>query len=291
MVPAQLQRVATEVIDQPLNNQIASLPFEEEIAPLSDPGVAHWDELAPRFDDEVFDAVRDSSNRCTLIEIKRAAAKRGALVDFGCGTGRHMGMFSSLFDNVVGIEQSPACLEIARQRCAGLSNVSLLVGTRTPRSMRHSFDVVFCSNVAIHPMRAQWRGVLISVAGLLRPGGRLVLVVPSAESARLVDSRTPSDGRTPAELREQWSQGIYDVGGVATKHFEKDELRRALRYAGLRVMRIRPNEYSWSSHGLTAPRASKSIRPWDWVAVATAETHVENNGTDGNPRKSQTTLS
>ena len=272
MLRASLSQVETELTNQPLDNQFPSLPIEDEGASPSDPGVAHWDELAPRFDDEVFDAVRESSNRCTLIEIKRAAAKRGALVDFGCGTGRHMGMFSSLFDTVVGIEQSSACLELARQRCVGLSNVSLLVGTRTPKSMRNSFDVVFCSNVAIHPVRAQWRNVMTSVAGLLRPGGRLVLVVPAAESAKLVDSRVPSNGPTPPKLREQWSQGIYDVGGVPTKHFAKEELRRSLQYAGLKVMRIRPNEYSWSSHGLTAPRTSKSIRPWDWVAVATSPT-------------------
>lgn len=278
MVPASLQQIETELTDQSLNNQITQLPIEAEGVSPTDPGVAHWDELAPRFDDEVFDAVRESANQCTLIEIKRAAAKRGALVDFGCGTGRHMAMFSSLFDSVVGIEQSPACLKLARERCVGLGNVSLLVGTRTPKSMRNSFDVVFCSNVAIHPVREQWRGVLMSVAGLLRPGGRLVLVVPSAESAKLLDSRAPSHGQTPVKLREQWSQGIYDVGGVPTKHFAKEELRRSLQYAGLRVMRIRPNEYSWSSHGLSAPRARKSIRPWDWVAVATSPLPASSRG-------------
>ena len=278
MPTATLLQIDAQITDQQQNNSITPLPrsLEDNGAPPTDPGVAHWDELAPRFDDEVFDAVVEGTNRCTLTEIKRAAAKRGAVVDFGCGTGRHMAMLSSLFDTVVGIEQSPACLAIARERCAGLSNVSLHVGRRTPRWMQHTFDVVFCSNVAIHPVRAQWRSVLTSTANLLRPGGRLVLVVPSAESAKLVASRNPRE-KNPLTLRKQWSQGVYDVGGVPTKHFAKDELRQALELAGLRTMRIRPNEYSWSSYGLSTPRASKGIRPFDWVAVATASTSPEKN--------------
>lgn len=240
-----------------------------------DPGVAHWDELAPRFDDEVFDSVGESLNRRTLIEIERAAVHRGTVADFGCGTGRHLVLLSSLFARVVGIEQSPACIAIARERCAALGNVSILVGRRPPRTMRGAFDVVLCANVAIHPAQAQWQGVLASAADLLRSGGRLVLVVPAVESAKLVDSRSLSLEH-PLKRRERWSRGIFDVGGVPTKHFSKSELRQVLQQAGLKVMRIQPNEYDCSTYGLSTPRGSKAIRPWDWVAVATAPTsHAE----------------
>ena len=264
----------TESADQNHNQSIASfLGLDNNVNEVpSDPGVAHWDELAPRFDDEVFDSVGGSSNRRTLIEIKRAAVRRGSIADFGCGTGRHMALLSSLFDTVVGIEQSPACIAIARQRCAALPNVSLQVGRRSPRTMRGAFDVVLCANVAIHPAQAQWQRVLASAADLLRSGGRLVLVVPSAESAKLVADRDPSHERDPLKVQEEWTQGVFDVGGVPTKHFAKSELREALHDIGLRVIRILPNEYSWSSYGLSAPRMSKGIRPWDWVAVATSPT-------------------
>jgi SAM-dependent methyltransferase len=240
--------------------------------PPLDPGVAHWDELALRFDDEVFDSVGESTNKRTLLEIKRAAARRGTVADFGCGIGRHIALLSSLFDTVLGIEQSPACMAIARQRCAALGNVSLRVGGRTPPTMRGAFDVVLCANVAIHPAQARWQRVLASAADLLRSGGRLVLVVPAAESAKLVAGRAPSNERDLLKRREQSSRGVFDVGGVPTKHFAKSELRQALQQAGLRVMRIQPNEYHWSSYGLSVPRQSKLIRPWDWVAVATAPT-------------------
>ena len=85
MALAPLPHIDVELTaQQPLDNRITSLPSTIEDEGLSssgavDPGVAHWDELAPRFDDEVFDAVRESSNRCTLIEIERAAAKRDAV--------------------------------------------------------------------------------------------------------------------------------------------------------------------------------------------------------------------
>ena len=53
-------------------------------------------------------------------------------------------------------------------------------------------DVAICANVLISPQPAVNERILAAVWGRVRAGGRLVVLVPSAESARLVVKAYPS---------------------------------------------------------------------------------------------------
>ena len=236
---------------------------------------AHWDKIAPRWGEEVFNTLLAARNRVVVAELKTAARSSRSIVDFGCGIGTYLPMLSRLFEEVHGFEQSPKCVRIAKSKMRGRSNVTVRVAHRVTKETRSRYDAALCVNVAIHPSKREWRQVLRSLFVMLGPGGRLLLVVPSLESGALVaraqelDADTEDVAPAPSDrMRARIQGGIVRFGGVPTKHFQQKELRAALVGLGLEAVRLRRVEYSWASHGITPAREFKTARPWDWLAVA-----------------------
>lgn len=235
----------------------------------------HWDRIAPKWGEEVFNTLLAARNRVVVAELRSAARSASNIADFGCGVGTYLPMLSRLFDQVQGFEQSAKCVRIAREKMRARTNVKVEVAHRAPREARGKFDAVLAVNVAIHPSKREWHQVLRSMFVMLGPGGRFLLVVPSLESADLVTEASQRDDDTeeiepePSELvRARDRPGIVRFGGVPTKHFAEGELREALAALGLQRIRFRRVEYSWTSYGITPPPELRNARPWDWLVVA-----------------------
>jgi SAM-dependent methyltransferase len=100
-----------------------------------------------------------------------------AVLDLGTGTGRMLELTAPVADRAVGVDQSPAMLNLARTRLerAGLRNVQLRQGDIYALPVeRDGYDLVIVHQVLHYlddPSRA-----LREAARALRPGGRLVLV-------------------------------------------------------------------------------------------------------------------
>lgn len=135
-----------------------------------------WDALAASFDDEPDHGLRDA-------EVRRAWAGRLAswlptrasdVLDLGCGTGSLSLLAAEQGHRVTGVDASPAMVDRARAKLAGRDAVFLVGDAAAPPVGEQRFDVVLVRHVLWalpDPGRAlrHWRG-------LLRPGGRLVLV-------------------------------------------------------------------------------------------------------------------
>ncbi|MEU7720072.1 class I SAM-dependent methyltransferase [Streptomyces tibetensis] len=135
-----------------------------------------WEAEAASFDEEPDHGLRDP-------EVRRAWAGRlrdwlpgrtGDVLDLGCGTGSLSLLASEQGHRVTGVDLSPAMVTLAREKLAGRDAVFLVGDAAAPPVGEQRFDAVLVRHVLWalpDPARAlgHWRG-------LLRPGGRLVLV-------------------------------------------------------------------------------------------------------------------
>ncbi|MFF8398002.1 class I SAM-dependent methyltransferase [Streptomyces sp. NPDC016172] len=135
-----------------------------------------WDAEAASFDEEPDHGLRDP-------EVRRAWAGRlrgwlpgraGDILDLGCGTGSLSLLASEQGHRVTGVDLSPAMVTLAREKLAGRDAVFLVGDAAAPPVGEQRFDAVLVRHVLWalpDPGRA-----LRHWCGLLRPGGRLVLV-------------------------------------------------------------------------------------------------------------------
>lgn len=235
----------------------------------------YWTEAARDWDHEIYDAYANDLGGVIRSELESAARGARSVADYGCGVGHYLLRLSRLFDEVVGFDQSPACVALAGKRVRNRKNVRVGPARSALRHHRDEFDVVVCINVAIHPARSSWKAALATAAGLVRPGGRLVLVVPALESASLIQTALFASGSPRwserAIRKRHWVErdGVVRLHGVATKHYLRHELRNCLSAVGLNTVRTRRVEFSWASHGVRPLGELRRERPWDWLAVAT----------------------
>ena len=234
----------------------------------------YWDRMAGQWDDEIFDSLHHDRRGVIAGEIERSSRRARSVADFGCGTGGYLPLLSRLFPRVVGLERSRACVAIAKARLQDRANVSVHSSSAASIRRRGHFDVVLCVNVAVHPALRARTGILRSLDRLLRPRGRLILVVPSLESARMVAAVEHDALRRRGEPGAgDWDAnaeagGVVTIEGMPYKHFTRRELRDWLVGDGLIVSRVRRVEYSWQSQGVRPVARRGRTLPWDWIAVA-----------------------
>src|SRR5918997_320026 len=107
----------------------------------------------------------------TLLQAHAPTAK--TLLDVACGTGKHLEYLREYY-HVEGLDLNPDMLEIARQRCPG---VSFHRADMTDFHLDHDFDVVTClfSSVAYVRTLENLEQAVANMARHLRPGGMLIV--------------------------------------------------------------------------------------------------------------------
>ncbi|MDQ0778264.1 SAM-dependent methyltransferase [Streptomyces aurantiacus] len=135
-----------------------------------------WDAESVTFDDEPDHGLRDPAVREAWAARLRGWLPRGPadVLDLGCGTGTLSLLASEARHRVTGVDLSPRMVELARAKLAGRDAAFLIGDAAAPPVGEQRFDVVLVRHVLWtlpDPGRVlrHWRG-------LLRPGGRLVLI-------------------------------------------------------------------------------------------------------------------
>ncbi|MER6525005.1 class I SAM-dependent methyltransferase [Streptomyces sp. NPDC001508] len=145
----------------------------------SDRGTAagvDWDAAAATFDDEPDHGLRDPGVRAAwAARLGRWLPGRPAdVLDLGCGTGSLALLAAERGHRVTGVDLSPAMVDLARAKTAGRDAVFLVGDAAGPPVGERRFDAVLVRHV-LWTLPGPAR-VLRHWSGLLRPGGRLVLV-------------------------------------------------------------------------------------------------------------------
>ncbi|MFD4510699.1 class I SAM-dependent methyltransferase [Streptomyces sp. NPDC058457] len=135
-----------------------------------------WDAQAATFDAEPDHGLGAPEVRAAWAERLRAwlPVRPADVLDLGCGTGSLSLLAAEQGHRVTGVDSSPAMVERARAKLAGRDAVFLLGDAAVPPVGEQLFDTVLVRHVLWtlpDPARVlrHWRG-------LLRPGGRFVLV-------------------------------------------------------------------------------------------------------------------
>jgi 2-polyprenyl-3-methyl-5-hydroxy-6-metoxy-1,4-benzoquinol methylase len=145
------------------------------------------------------------------------AQHRGRALDFGCGVGRVTAPLAARFDEVVGLDVSESMVAKARTlHSQALGNCSFEVhrGNDLRQYSNASFDLVLCVLVLQHlASRDVMLGYLAEFARVLRPGGALVVQLPSKVPAPQPQpswqTRAGARQRTAAVLRQVGVSASY----------------------------------------------------------------------------------
>lgn len=133
-----------------------------------------------------------------------------AVLDAGCGTGKHLDALRRMGTAALGVELSPTAFEFLRRR--GLDGVVRASIGRVPFADQ-SFDVVLSTDVVCCIDPPGDGEALRELARVLKPGGRLVLNLPAYPM-----------------LRSSHDEAVH-----IRRRFTRDSLRGLLTDAGLRV--------------------------------------------------------
>lgn len=115
------------------------------------------------------------------LEEHRLMPRTGRALDFGCGLGRLSRALSSRFDEVVGIDASPAMIDGAERLNADTANCSFAVNERSDLAQlaAASFDLVLSLITLQHvSSRAAIRRYIREFARVTAPGGVIVFQLP-----------------------------------------------------------------------------------------------------------------
>jgi len=102
---------------------------------------------------------------------------RGDVLEIGCGTGNFTGLIASRANSVVAVDLDAEFITAAQQRWKGNPSISFRCCDATTEDWKSAFDTIVLLDVIEHIKDDV--GFLRSLRRALRPGGTLVIKVPS----------------------------------------------------------------------------------------------------------------
>jgi 2-polyprenyl-3-methyl-5-hydroxy-6-metoxy-1,4-benzoquinol methylase len=247
--------------------------------------VKYWNEVAENYDHEIFDVLAHDKGSLISERIEDFASAAKKAADLGCGIGKFLPILSGGFGHVYAYDISEKCLEQAREKCSGLSNIDYLLADLSKKKIKlPKVDFVLCVNSIIMPSMVKRFRYLRAISDHLNAEGHMILVVPSFESAifskiRRIEWHMRRGVSYGAAVMAVWSannrqktshlqQGIVNIDNVPTKHYLKEELRATLRDFGFEIHEFLRIEYGWETEFSDPPHWMKEPFPWDWLVTA-----------------------
>lgn len=239
----------------------------------------HWNQIAPHYNDEIFDVFQSDKKRILEKYFKKHAGLAKTAIDFGCGNGKSFSLIAPQFKHVLALDISKGLLKQAKQR--GFDNVDLQQQDLTKKNLvLPEADFAFCCNVIMFPVIEKNRIMIQNIHRALKPGGSAVIILPSLDSAlfsswRLIDLYR-REGVKPEDIpahefhyfkgsKRDILQGIIHIDGVPTKHYTESEIRVVFKEAGFSVTKVDKVEYDWDTELSSPPAWLQEPYPWDWL--------------------------
>lgn len=237
----------------------------------------YWERIAPGYDDEIFDVLRNDTKGHIRKVISSVAGNNKSVIDIGCAVGKWLPLLSPLFGRVMAVDISATNLKIARERHTQLPNINYERSDMSKGKTHYqNYDVALCVNAILTDSLKKRQVFFRNITSCLNPGGSLVLVVPCLESwmlTRIIQQQWKVDkslfkkpsASVAAQRYHDILQGNAEIDDVATKHYLGDELDLLLQQQGFRIITRKKIEYDWSTEFIDPPQWLQKPKPWDWM--------------------------
>jgi ubiquinone/menaquinone biosynthesis C-methylase UbiE len=147
-------------------------------------GVKFWEKNAAVYDKGV-DYILGNNLRLIVLDKLAREQHLGRTVEFGCGTGFFTPLLAQLSESVAATDISEKMLDLTRERITGLPAVTVMRQDCEKTSFPPaSFDTAFLGltfQLVNGPL------AVAEMQRILKPGGKLILAIPTMEGLRLPD--------------------------------------------------------------------------------------------------------
>jgi 2-polyprenyl-3-methyl-5-hydroxy-6-metoxy-1,4-benzoquinol methylase len=240
----------------------------------------YWEKIAPDYNEEIFDVLKNDSKRIIVSAIRKIASKNKSIIDIGCAIGKWLPVLSPGFKKVHAVDISKENLGIAKKLYPEFKNVEYhRVDMSNPRAKIPLSDAGVCINAILTDSLKKRKVFFANLKKCIKKNGYLILVIPSLESSMLTsiirqrwnpdkDANAVIDKRKSGIQLKNILQGNAEIDNVPTKHYLKEELQLLLAKEGFKAQSFQKIEYEWDTEFLKPPKWLKQAKPWDWMVVA-----------------------
>jgi ubiquinone/menaquinone biosynthesis C-methylase UbiE len=147
-------------------------------------GAKYWNQNAIGYDGGI-DYIFGNNLRLIILYALQKEQHLGRTVEFGCGTGFFTPFLAQLSEQVSATDISEKMLDLTREKIRGISTIEVEYQNCEKTSFPPaSFDTVFMGLVF---QFADGPATVTEMYRILKPGGKLILAVPTAEGLSLPD--------------------------------------------------------------------------------------------------------
>ena len=240
----------------------------------------YWEKIAPDYNEEIFDVLKNDSKGVIVSAIRKIASKNKTAIDIGCAIGKWLPVLSPIFKKVHAVDISKENLEIAKKLYPEFTNVYYdRIDMSNPRAKMPLCDAGICINAILTSSLKKRNGFFTNLKKCIKKNGYLILVIPSLESSMLtsiIRHRWNPDKDANGVIRKKNSgvqlknilQGNAEIDRVPTKHYLKEELQILLNNEGFKAEDFQKIEYDWHTEFLKPLKWLKEPKPWDWMVAA-----------------------
>lgn len=242
----------------------------------------YWEKVSKNYDEEIFDVF--ANDRTGIIQncVVKYSSPKNTVSDIGCAVGKWLPLLSNKFKHVYAVDISEQNIIQAKENHGNLGNIDFMRIDLTTKAAEKipACDMALCVNAILTSSFTKRLAFFKSISKCVKPGGHIILVVPSLESAMYSEFMFTQwnyrDGKLPGvenskDVPKKYSnlkQGVVELDSVPTKHYLEEELVINLKNEGFTVKEIEKVQYPWHTEFINPPKWMQAPYPWDWMVVA-----------------------